>query len=119
MADEAACPDCGEPVIRALTEKRHWQLLDPAPDPAGRVAAAPDAAGTWHARTLIADQLPAGLEKRFLPHFARAPVCRARSQARQRGIWKQVQSALAAQRRSQRGHRPAPRIRGYRRPPPP
>lgn len=118
MASDHACPDCLLPVIRALTEQRRWQLLNPDPDGAGRVAAARDATGTWRARTLIGDQRPAALEKRYMPHFATAPACRAAARARQRSLWKQVTASLAAAKRAQRGHRPAPRVRGYRRPPP-
>lgn len=109
MASDATCPDCGQPVIRALTEERRWQLLNPTPDEAGRVAAAPDATATWHARTLVADQRPAALEKRYMPHYATAPGCREAWERRRRQTWSIIWAGQAARLRTPRGRHAAPR----------
>lgn len=67
------CPGCQQHVIRARTEARRWQLLDPKPVPDGPVAAYRDGTGTWRARTLKPGEEPCTHEQRFMPHPATCP----------------------------------------------
>lgn len=79
------CPDCGQPVLVAVTEKRRRQLLEPFRHPirdadatgTGNVAARRDHLGTWWARSLREGERPAGGEHRYTPHKA---VCRPAQQ---------------------------------------
>jgi hypothetical protein len=120
MSGDRACPDCGQPVIRARTEAMSWQLLDTEPAETGsNIAARRDAQGTWWARTLHGDQQPAGGERLLIAHYATSPGCGQKHRARQRAQVKTARSAHAAGKRTQRGKRPGPQVTGVRVPPPP
>lgn len=64
------CPRCGAPVVWAVTLSGHRQPLNPAPHPAGNVAAYRDHLGTWRARTLHDQEFPAAHEHVYMPHHA-------------------------------------------------
>lgn len=64
------CPDCGEPVLAAITEAGRRQLLNPEPDQRGNTAVRRDSTGTYRAR-VPNEELPIWpWERIHMPHPA-------------------------------------------------
>lgn len=65
-----ACPHCGAPVRRTITEAGRVQMVDPDPHSDGNTWARLDATGTWRSRRPTAERGPEPWEKPFMPHAA-------------------------------------------------
>lgn len=66
----ARCAQCGQPVLRAVTDAQKLQSLNPDPDPAGNTAVYQDGTGTWRARVPTPECPRLPHEKIFMPHPA-------------------------------------------------
>jgi hypothetical protein len=64
------CGRCPAQVLWARLPSGKTMPLDPAPDPAGTVAAYRDGLGAWRAHVLTDGERPAPFEKRYVTHFA-------------------------------------------------
>lgn len=64
------CPDCGQPVLTAITAAGRRQHLNPDPDPRGNTAAYRDGVGTWRARVPNTDLPLLPYEHLHMPHPA-------------------------------------------------
>lgn len=64
------CPDCGQPVLTALTAAGRRQALNPQPDDRGNTAAYRDGTGTWRARVPTPELPILPYEHLHMPHPA-------------------------------------------------